>query len=58
MAKLRHGAVAVIGHALDHDRYAVRRIPFIGDLLEGSRILVLAGAAPDAALDVVLRHVL
>src|SRR5574340_783958 len=43
MAKLGHGAVAVIGDALNHNSDPVRCIALIEDLLKGRRILVLAG---------------
>ena len=50
-AHLRRGAVAVVGHDLDHDGDAVRPVAFIEDDLHLSA--ELAGAALDSALDVV-----
>ena len=50
--------VAVIGDRLHHHRHAMRGIPFIHDLLEGSGIFIFPGAAPDRSLDIVLRHIL
>src|SRR5512143_3335397 len=58
VAELGNGAVAVVCDALDHHGHAVRSKALIHHLLEGCRVLVLAGAAADGALDVVLGHVL
>ena len=49
------GAVAVVGQGLDDQRDAARAIALVADLLVA--LALVAGAAPDRALDVVLGHV-
>ena len=56
MAHFGHGPVAVIGHALDHDRYSsgpvsLERHFLVGDPFE------LAGPLEDRVIDVLARHV-
>src|SRR5438552_9070187 len=57
-SNLRPGAVLIIGCRFDNDCHASRRVTFVYDLVELLPILVLAGAAFDRALDVIVRHTL
>src|SRR5207244_6337923 len=55
-ANLRHGAVAVVGRGLGHDRDAARSVALVQDALEGYG-LSAAGRPLDRALDVLAGHV-
>src|SRR6266508_291042 len=57
-SNLSSGPVLIIGCRFDNDGHAARRVTFVHDLLELLRILALAGAAFDRALDVIVRHTL
>src|SRR4030095_1203907 len=57
-SNLRPGTVLIVGGRFDNDCHASRRITFVHDLVELLRILALAGAAFDRALDVIVRHTL
>src|SRR3989442_9940322 len=56
MAHFGHGARAVVGEAVDHDRGAARPIAFIARLVVGHAV-ELTRAALDRALHAVLGHV-
>src|SRR5438552_8154932 len=57
-SNLRPGAVLIVGRRFDNDCHASRRVTFVYDLVELLRILALAGASFDRALDVIVRHTL
>src|SRR2546428_12288222 len=52
------GAVLIVGRDFDNDRHPARRIALVNDLIEVLRLVPLAGAALDRALDVIVRHAL
>ncbi len=57
MAYIGHGAIAVVGYALDHDSRAVRPVAFQGEFFKGRGVFIFACTAFDGAFDAVLRHI-
>src|SRR6266576_6036771 len=55
---LGSGAVLIVGRDFDNDRHPARRIALVNDLIEVLRLVPLAGAALDRALDIIIRHAL
>src|SRR4029453_1753713 len=57
-SNLRPGAVLIVGGRFDNDCHASWRVTFVHDLVELLAILVLAGAALDCALNIIVWHTL
>src|SRR5450755_768356 len=55
-ANVRGGPVPVVGQALDQHRHPAGAVALVGDVLVGGAAGLLAGAAADRPVDVIVRH--